>query len=371
MHSIDYYKKMAFDPKQMQLIRDGLKDGLDVEWYANTSFDYLQMEEIYLALKADLDDESLNMLCDPRIPYESMKQMRENMFEAAGIYEMAREEVKRKKIIRYIIIVAFLLISFAVSSVIYINRDTISYYFEDINLTLKTDHIKLGISESFVAGDYIDKYDKNFKLTLPTEKRFEDIGTYTVTYKLSNQVKSVTKNMIIDVYDDVKPNIELKTDSVDVEFGSEFNKLDYVVSVTDNIDGDLSKKLVCEGDVSTIQAGKYELIYKVSDKAGNEMEKQLSVSVKDKPVEVSKNRSSGSNKTADNSSSDRSSNRTPSSKSSSSKTDNPSVYNKYFSGYSISSYDAAVAYAEGLLGSGKISGYEVNPSGDGIQVICR
>ena len=100
MHNINYYKKMAFDPRQMQIIRDGLNAGLDVEWYANTSFDYLQMEQIYLALKVGFDDDSLNMLCDTRIPYDSMRQMRESISEQLGIYEKASEDIKKKKMIR-------------------------------------------------------------------------------------------------------------------------------------------------------------------------------------------------------------------------------------------------------------------------------
>ena len=183
MRDIEYYKQMAFDPRQMQVIRDGLKAGFDVEWYANTSFDYLQMEEILLALKAGLDDDSMNMLCDPRIPYESMRQMRESIFDQLGIYEKAAEELKRKKLIRYFVVSVSVFVIVIIGSIIYINRHTISYYFEDINLELKDDHIKLGLSEPFVAGNYIDKYDKELKLTLPKEKKFNEIGTYKVSYK--------------------------------------------------------------------------------------------------------------------------------------------------------------------------------------------
>lgn len=96
MHDIEYYRKMAFDAKQMQIIRDGLKEGLDVEWYANTSFDYLQMEQIYEALKAGLDDNSLNMLCDPRIPYDSMKQMREQILSSLEFMKKQARMLKEK-----------------------------------------------------------------------------------------------------------------------------------------------------------------------------------------------------------------------------------------------------------------------------------
>ncbi|WRK55537.1 hypothetical protein SD457_12600 [Coprobacillaceae bacterium CR2/5/TPMF4] len=34
------------------------------------------------------------------------------------------------------------------------------------------------------------------------------------------------------------------------------------------------------------------------------------------------------------------------------------------------SYNAACSYADELMSSGKISGYEVKPTGDGVQVVC-
>ena len=47
-HDYEYYSRIAFDPRQLQIIKDGLDLGLDVDWYANTAFDYLQMEQIFM-----------------------------------------------------------------------------------------------------------------------------------------------------------------------------------------------------------------------------------------------------------------------------------------------------------------------------------
>ena len=38
-------------------------------------------------------------------------------------------------------------------AVVYINRDYISLYFEDINLTLKADKVEIGMSKSFNPSD--------------------------------------------------------------------------------------------------------------------------------------------------------------------------------------------------------------------------
>lgn len=354
---------MAFDPRQMQIIRDGLQAGLDVEWYANTSFDYLQMEQIYLALEAGIkDEEALNMLCDPRIPFESMEKIRESLFEQFGIYEEASEKIKRKKIIRLFITFFLIAAVGGTCSILYINRETIGYYFEDIHLELKSERIDLGMSKPFIASDYIKKYDKNCKLKLPDEKKFKDIGTYTVTYQLSNKVKTVSKDLIIDVYDDVSPEITLTSSSVSLDLGNQFNGRDYIKSASDNIDGDLKSK-VEYNDIDTNTSNTYVVTYKVSDSSGNQTSAIMNVLVKEKNEEQLIT-NSYTNKNSNNSNSN-------SSSSSTNKTSkNASSYNKFFDGYSIESYNAACDYAEGLRNSGKISGYSVTPTGDGVQVEC-
>ena len=160
-HDYEYYSRIAFDPRQLQIIKDGLDLGLDVDWYANTAFDYLQMEQIFFALKAGVSDpDALNMFCDPEIPYKSMEQLRIQTCKQLGIYEKAAEEVKKKRIIRIGITFVVLVIIVTVSSVAFINRKTIGYYFENIHLELKEEKIKLGMSKPFVASKYIKKYDK-------------------------------------------------------------------------------------------------------------------------------------------------------------------------------------------------------------------
>lgn len=350
---------MAFDPRQMQIIRDGLQEGLDVEWYANTSFDYLQMEQIYLALEAGInDEEALNMLCDPRIPYESMQQIRESLFEQFGIYEEAAEKLKRKRIMRFFITFLLLAVVGGTSSILYINRETIGYYFEDIHLELESEHIRLGMSKSFVASEYIKEYDKNCKLKLPDEKKFDEIGTYTVTYKLSNKAKTISKNLIIDVYDDISPEIVLSESSITLDYGSQFNGKNYIVSAIDNVDGDLKSK-VKFNDINTNLSGTYAVAYKVSDLSGNQATATMNVLVKEKKVEQPTQKPD-TNRSNNNSSSD---NTNRPSK-------NASSYNKFFEGYSIDSYNAACDYADGLKNTGKISGYSVTPSGNGVQVEC-
>ncbi|WP_405317000.1 immunoglobulin-like domain-containing protein [Faecalibacillus faecis] len=371
-HDYEYYSRIAFDPKQLQIIKDGLDLDLDVDWYANTAFDYLQMEQIFLALKAGISDpDILNMFCDPKINYQSMEQLRIQTFKKLGIYEKAAEEVKKKRIIRIGITFVVLALIVTIGSLTYINRKTIGYYFENINLELKEEKIKLGMSKPFVASEYIKKYDKEYKLTLPKEKQFDKPGTYTVTYKLSNKVKSISKHLMIDVYDDVSPVIILKETSITVDNGSKLNLKDYIESATDNVDGDLKEK-VKYNSIDTNTAGNYTVDYEVDDNAGNHGTCSMSVLVKEKPVQQpAPATSSQSQNTSDNKNSSSANSSSNSSQSSASKPKgNASAYNKFFEGYSIDSYNAACDYADGLKNSGKISGYSVTPTGEGVQVTC-
>lgn len=365
-YNIDYYKKMAFDPRQMQIIRDGLKEGLDVEYYANTQFDYLQMEQIYLALKDGFDEDSLNILCDPRIEWDSMKQMREALTKKLGIYEKINEDIKKKKTMRFGITLLIVLIILIVGCILYVNRQTIGYYFDDMELILKEDHIKLGLSKTFVAGDYVEKYDKDCDLILPKKKKFDEIGSYKLEYKLSNKVKTVKKTLIIDVYDDIAPVVELTTNTIEIDYAGNFIPNDYIKSVTDNVDGDLKKDITIDNQVNTQNAGTYTVAYSVKDKEGNEGTALLSVVVKEKAIESKPEQNNNSSNKVSND------NIKPSSGNEShSKVTNPDQYNKYFSGNSIAIYNEALSYAEGLLNSGKINGYSVLPDGGGFNVVCN
>ena len=52
-----------------------------------------------------------------------------------------------------------------------------------------------------------------------------------------------------------------------------------------------------------------------------------------------------------------------------SKVSNPSQFNKYFAGNSIDTYNEALSYAEGMMNSGKVNGYALNPDGNGFNVV--
>ncbi|NMS89879.1 DUF5011 domain-containing protein [Clostridioides difficile] len=104
---------------------------------------------------------------------------------------------------------------------------------------------------------------------------------YTVEDKSKN--KSIV-NRIITVVDNIAPILSGVEDCI-VEYGSTFDSK-AGVTANDNIDGDLTSKIVIEGEVNTSILGEQVLIYKVSDVSNNEASVVRKVTVVDtvKPV---------------------------------------------------------------------------------------
>lgn len=61
------YEKLGFDYFQLTQIRYGLKEGVDVDRYANPEFDTSQMYEIRLGLEKELKTKELEMETQRRV----------------------------------------------------------------------------------------------------------------------------------------------------------------------------------------------------------------------------------------------------------------------------------------------------------------
>ena len=84
--------------------------------------------------------------------------------------------------------------------------------------------------------------------------------------------------------DTEKPVIELFGDiTITLKFGENYNELGAVA--TDNVDGDLTKKIKISGKVDTQKAGEYIIKYTVTDKAGNKTTIERKVIVEEKKEE--------------------------------------------------------------------------------------
>ncbi|WP_173011396.1 polysaccharide lyase family 8 super-sandwich domain-containing protein [Holdemania massiliensis] len=94
-----------------------------------------------------------------------------------------------------------------------------------------------------------------------------------------------TVNVTVTAFTDNPPVIT--ANNVTIALGSEFNPLDYaIVSDVEDQDLALTSEHVIANDVNPTLAGVYHVTYKVTDSAGNEAEKTITVTVMQDPEEV-------------------------------------------------------------------------------------
>lgn len=140
--------------------------------------------------------------------------------------------------------------------------------------------------------DYYTKYDEEYQ-----EEGFSAIDDFDgditdkvvvtkdkekVYYKVSDRAGNETKVEREIPYDDrTSPVITLNGDSkVELYVDEEYIERDAVA--VDDIDGDISHRIVIEGDVDTQKAGSYQVVYQVKDNHENEASVVRDVLVKEK-----------------------------------------------------------------------------------------
>lgn len=100
---------------------------------------------------------------------------------------------------------------------------------------------------------------------------------YTTTGYISND-KENNKTTTTTVKDTVLPTITLVGESeISINQGTNFE--DQGAKATDNIDGDITSKIVKSGSVDTKKVGSYVITYSVTDKAGNKADVKRTVKV--------------------------------------------------------------------------------------------
>ena len=141
------------------------------------------------------------------------------------------------------------------------------------------DEVKIEASDKEILQyskfDYLDgikAYNSqgNVLVTYEGEVDTSKVGDYTITYKASN----VSKKVSIKVIKNEKPEIIAK--DVTININDEF---DYLagVSASDKEDGKL--EVSYEGEVDSSKAGEYKIVYTASDKEGQKVDKEITVTV--------------------------------------------------------------------------------------------
>ena len=163
-------------------------------------------------------------------------------------------------------------------------------------ITLNGDaKVTLKIGEKYVekgakATDNVDG-DLTSKIvttgTVDTSKE----GTYTITYTVKDSAENeakVTRTVIVEKekpQDTEKPVITLNGDAkVILKVGEKY--VEKGAKATDNVDGDLTSKIVTTGTVDTSKEGTYTITYTVSDSAGNKATATRTVVVEKKENQV-------------------------------------------------------------------------------------
>ena len=116
-------------------------------------------------------------------------------------------------------------------------------------------------------GNFFHCRKANFKL-LSEEIDTSKLGSYQIKYQLSYENKEKEISQEIDVVDHIAPDLEIETDEVIVCPNG--NLLDIVKKATDNMDGDITDRI-------SHYMNQSEVIFEVSDMAGNKTEKRIQI----------------------------------------------------------------------------------------------
>ena len=127
-----------------------------------------------------------------------------------------------------------------------------------------------------VDGDITDR----IVVTNPVDTA--TVGTYTVSYRVEDSAgnaATATRTVIVQATaDTVPPEITLiGAATVTVQLDAVYT--DAGATATDNVDGDISDRIVVENPVNTSIAGTYTVTYRVEDQAGNRASATRSVVV--------------------------------------------------------------------------------------------
>ncbi len=110
------------------------------------------------------------------------------------------------------------------------------------------------------------------------------LGKYKVEYSVVVEGVTYLASRIVNVVDTTKPKISLNgEDEVILLIGEEYKEEG--AKANDNYDGDITSKIVTEGEVNTKKEGEYTVTYKVADTSNNTSEVKRKVTV-NKPKEV-------------------------------------------------------------------------------------
>lgn len=202
--------------------------------------------------------------------------------------------VINNKIFKYRLIIIMLLVIIS-STIIFYNICLEKYRQEVFNkLDISFKEIK-AVEYGTANYDPIDLVDTvsngeivNYTKSVDTTS----IGTQELTFVVREENVYKVVNVEVAVVDTEKPDIMIEDENISIEQDDDYNTMDNIVSVIDNVDGDLEYKeedndnlahYTVSTDLDTSVPGNYSVNVKAIDKNGNESEKKFSINVVEKP----------------------------------------------------------------------------------------
>lgn len=176
------------------------------------------------------------------------------------------KEMKKRNFVAFLFVVGFCILSLAGCT-----KDLTE------SVTQKQTRIEVGTDINLID---LFECEEGIKLGFKNSDSFNSkkIGSYSIDATISDEKNQSDKSYLIEVYDDVAPEISAK----DIVFyeNQEYNLLKDV-SVVDN-SGEEIEATISEQNVDNTKAGKYSVKYQAIDSSGNLGEHQITVTVKPK-----------------------------------------------------------------------------------------
>jgi len=144
--------------------------------------------------------------------------------------------------------------------------------------------ITLYVGESYkeLGAKAYDEIDGNIIVQINGKVDSNKVGKYIITYTAVDEAKNITKKQrvinVIAKADTTPPKITLIDGDITLNVGEEYHE--FGAKAYDNVDGDISNKILISSNLNTHKAGIYYIVYGVTDKAGNSATVKRKVTVK-------------------------------------------------------------------------------------------
>lgn len=180
-----------------------------------------------------------------------------------------KRTLNKKPILFLLIILAFFIMLISLKSPkLSLNGDAI------VNTELNSNYSDAGVTAKYGSKDISNTIETDFGDNFSTNK----LGSYTITYIVKKNNKTVTATRTVNVVDSTAPEIKLNGNS-EINIAKDSNYQELGCTATDNYDGDITTKISIDKNIDTSKIGTYTVTYTVKDSSNNEAKATRTVNV--------------------------------------------------------------------------------------------